>query len=457
MMNLKIKNQLIKIVGENRFADKKENLLSFSFDAFFKESIPDVVLFPVSTLEISQIMGVAYQENIPVTCRGAGTNISGGSIPVKQGIVLCLTKMNKIIEINTRDRYAIVQPGVVNYDLQVKLAENNFFYPPDPASYTISTIGGNIAENSGGPRCLKYGVTSDYILSLEVVLASGKIIRCGSKNVKDVTGYNLSALFCGSEGTMGIVTEATVRVVPLPEARRTVLAYFNDLESSANTVADIIGSGILPAAMELMDHMTINAIEDAASLGLPREAKGALLIDIDGPEESVDKQVQQISEKAKSNGAVNVTLARTLDESEQLWKARRSAYSIFCSMAPNIIVEDATVPPSKITEMIKGIRKITDKYNLRVGILAHAGDGNMHPIILGDIQNKEEWHRIEEATREIFELAIRLGGTLSGEHGIGLAKSKYLSLMLNKETLEFMKALKTMCDPKGILNPGKFV
>jgi glycolate oxidase len=402
-------------------------------------------------------MGVAYQENIPVTCRGAGTNISGGSIPVKQGIVLCLTKMNKIIEINTRDRYAIVQPGVVNYDLQVKLAENNFFYPPDPASYTISTIGGNIAENSGGPRCLKYGVTSDYILSLEVVLASGKIIRCGSKNVKDVTGYNLSALFCGSEGTMGIVTEATVRVVPLPEARRTVLAYFNDLESSANTVADIIGSGILPAAMELMDHMTINAIEDAASLGLPREAKGALLIDIDGPEESVDKQVQQISEKAKSNGAVNVTLARTLDESEQLWKARRSAYSIFCSMAPNIIVEDATVPPSKITEMIKGIRKITDKYNLRVGILAHAGDGNMHPIILGDIQNKEEWHRIEEATREIFELAIRLGGTLSGEHGIGLAKSKYLSLMLNKETLEFMKALKTMCDPKGILNPGKFV
>ena len=457
MISLKIKNQLMKIVGESRIEDKDENLICFSYDAFIKESIPDVVLFPISTAEISQIMSIAYQENIPVTCRGAGSNISGGSIPANKGIVLSLTKMNEIIDINTKDRYAVVQPGVVNHDLQVKLAENNFFYPPDPSSYTVSTIGGNIAENSGGPRCLKYGVTSDYILSLEVVLASGKTIRCGSKNVKDVTGYNLSALFCGSEGTLGIVTEATLRVVPMPEAKRTLLAYFDDLEDSADTVADIIGSGILPAAMELMDQMTLNAIEDAASLGLPIEAKGALLIDVDGTKESVDKQVQQILEKAKSHNSNNITIASTIEESDQLWKARRSVYTIFCRMAPNIIVEDATVPPSKITEMIKGIRKIGNRYNLRVGIIAHAGDGNMHPLILGDIRNKQEWHRIEEATREIFELAVRLGGTLSGEHGIGLAKSKYLHLMLNKETMEFMSELKTMCDPKRILNPGKFV
>lgn len=457
MLSTDIKARLKEIVGPQRFLDDPETIVSYSYDGFVAEACADAVLFPTSTLEVSRILQIAHRHRIPVTARGAGTNLSGGSIPAHQGIVLCFTKMNRIIEVNTRDRYAIVQPGVVNGDLQKILARENFFFPPDPSSFAISTIGGNVAENAGGPRCLKYGVTVDYILGLEVVLASGKVIRVGSRNVKDVTGYRLTGLFCGAEGTLGIVTEITVRVRALPESFRTVLAIYDDLEATANTVADIMGSGIVPAAMELMDRVVINLVEDTYNLGLPRSAEGILLIEVDGIQEAVEKQMERILEKARANGAIDVKTADTESERDDLWKARRSAHGVIARLAPNCMTEDATVPVSNVPKMIRGVREITRRHNIKVGILAHAGDGNMHPVISTDMRDKAEWTRVEAATGEIFDLAASLNGTLSGEHGVGLAKARFLPRFMDRDTREFMATIKKAVDPLGILNPGKFV
>ena len=456
-MDIIIKNKLLSIVGKERFRDQLEDLISYSYDAFTVEALPDLVLLPVSTTEVSQILKVASEHQVPVTARGAGSSICGASVPLKGGIVLSMTMMNRILETNTPDRYCIVQPGVINADLQKELARTNFFYPPDPGSMAFSTIGGNVAQNAGGPRCLKYGVTSDYILGMEVVLANGDVIRFGSRNVKDVTGYRLFGLFCGSEGTLGIVTEITLKVLPQPAAYRTVLAVFNDLDDSAATVSDIIGAGILPAALELLDKVLINAVEDANNIGLPREAEGLLLIEVDGNEEQVENELALIIEKTQKNNAVDIQEARTPEERDNLWQARRSLYPSMARLKPNCIVEDATVPASKVPEVIRGIRSIVDKHGLLVGISAHAGDGNMHPLISCDIRDTDEMERVEKAIGEIFKLAMSHNGTLSGEHGIGIAKLNYLSMSIDEPTLRFMHTLKQAVDPHGILNPGKAI
>ena len=457
MIENKILQKLRRIVGEENLLESEEDRYSCATDAFVAESVPDVVVYPTSTDEVAGILSLANENAIPVTARGAGTGLTGGTVPVHNGIVLCFTRMNRILDINTRDRYAIVQPGVVNGDLQTALMDRRFFYPPDPASMSVSTIGGNIAENAGGPRCLKYGVTADYVLGLEAVLGNGDVIRFGSRNVKDVSGYNLSRLFCGSEGTLGIVTEATLKIIPQPEASRTVLAMYNSLDHSADTVADVIGSGILPAALELMDKSTINVIEDQGSLGLDREAEAIIIFEVDDREETVEKEMKIIAEKARRNGAVTVKEAKNKAESDELWKARRNVYGILARLAPNCIVEDATVPASKVPAMVTGVRKISEKNDILICILGHAGDGNLHPVICTDIRKPQEWEKVERAAKEIFELSVSLGGTLSGEHGIGLAKSEFLPLVLNQSTRNFMARIKRAIDPKGILNPGKFV
>ncbi len=456
-MDILLKNQFLSIVGVDRFRDQPEDLISCSYDAFTVEAVPDLVLLPLTTAEISEILKLASRHRIPVTARGAGSSICGAPVPVKGGIVLAMIKMNRILETNTPDRYCIVQPGVINGDLQTELARSNFFYPPDPGSMAFSTIGGNLAQNAGGPRCLKYGVTADYVLGMEVVLANGDIIRFGSRNVKDVTGYRLSGLFCGSEGTLGVVTEITLKVMPQPEAYRTVLAVFNDLDDSAATVSDIIGAGILPAALELLDKVLINAVEDANNIGLPREAEGLLLIEVDGSEEQVEKELALIIEKTKNNNAVNIQEASTPEERDNLWQARRSLYPSMARIKPTCIVEDATVPASKVPEMIRGVRSIVNKYELLCGISAHAGDGNMHPLIACDKRDHDEMERVEKAIEEIFKLAMSFNGTLSGEHGIGIAKRKYLPMSLDESTLKFMHSLKQAIDPDGILNPGKAI
>jgi len=457
MLRPEIRNQLVDIVGTERLLEKPEELACYSYDAYFEEALPDMVLFPVTTEEVSGIMKICSAHQIPVTARGAGTNICGASIPVKQGIVLCFSKMNQILETNTKDRYIIVQPGVINIDIQKALAPFKFFYPPDPASMNVSTIGGNVAQNAGGPRCLKYGVTSDYILGMQVVLASGKIVEFGSRNVKDVTGYRLSGLFCGSEGTLGMVTKIILRVVPLPETTKTLLVTFDNLDHSAQSVSDIIGSGIIPVAMELMDKTTINTIEDSAGLGLPVEAEGTLLIEIDGVKEACEKEVARVIEKVKANGATSVQEAKSDEERDRLWQARRSAFGVFAQLGPDIVTEDVTVPASKVPVMIRRVEEITKKYGLKVGVLAHAGDGNMHPLIPADKNNKEEWENVEKAFVEIAKAAIELNGTLSGEHGIGLAKARLLPLVMDQDSIEFMSVIKKAVDPDGILNPGKFV
>lgn len=457
MLDTAVKNDLITIVGKERYLDQIEVLTCYAYDSFLEESMPDAVIFPLTTEEVSAIMQVASRARIPVTARGAGTSVCGAPIPAEHGIVLCFSKMDKIIDINTRDRHAIVQPGLINGDLQRTLAPLGFYFPPDPGSMNFSTIGGNVALNAGGPRCLKYGVTVDYVMGMQVVLASGKVVRFGSKNIKDVTGYNFTSLFCGSEGTLGLITEITLRVVPLPETVQTLLVTFDDLDNTAQAVSDIIGSGILPVSMELMDRMTINAIEDSVQLGLPREAEGSLLIEVDGTREACDRERQRVIDKVKEHGAVTIEEAQTQEDRDRLWAARRAAYGVFAKIAPDILSEDVTVPVSKVPEMIRRIYEITNKYNLKAGVLAHAGDGNMHPLICADRKNEIEWMRVERAFREIFAAAAALEGTLSGEHGIGLAKAEFLPLVMDQDSRDFMSLIKNAVDPDNILNPGKFV
>lgn len=453
----KAKKEFKGIVGPGAWLDRKEELACYAYDAFTEEAVPEAVIFPKTTEEVSQLMAVASKYKIPVTGRGAGTSVCGAPVPVRHGLVVCFSKMDRIIEVNVRDRYVIVEPGVVNADVQKALAPLGFFYPPDPGSINTSTIGGNIAQNAGGPRCLKYGVTMDYVLGLEAVLASGKVVQFGSRNVKDVTGYKMSSLFCGSEGTLGLVTRAILKVAPLPEAVKTIMVTFRDLDDSARAVTDIIGSGILPAAMELMDRLTLNAIEDNAAMGLDREAAGSLLIEVDGMKEACHREAEMIIEKVKANHAVRIQESASPADRERLWTARRSAYGVFAKLAPDIISEDVTVPVSRVPEMIRRITAITDKHGLRVGVLAHAGDGNMHPMIPADKSNPEEWDRVTRAFDEIFQAAADLDGTLSGEHGIGLAKSAFLPLVMNQDSIDLMKTIKQAVDPHNILNPGKFV
>ena len=456
MLDKKIKKQLVDAVDKSRVDDDPISLKSYSYDGYVVEALPDAVIFPLTTDEVAKIVAVAQQHRIPIVARGGGSNLTGGTTPIEGGIVLNFTKMNKILEINTGDRFVVVQPGVINSDLQRKLAKYNYFFPPDPSSMGFSTIGGNVAENAGGPRCLKYGVTVDYILGMEVVLAGGKVARFGSCNIKDVTGYRLAGLFCGSEGTLGLVTEVTLRIVPLPEAYRTMLFYYRDLAQTADVVKAVIAKGIVPTAMELMDHTSINLVEDATHLGLEREAEGVLLVEVDGPGEAVDRQAAEISKIAKDCGAFKSIMAKSEQEREALWTARRSLHGILSRLAPNCVTEDATVPVSNLPAMIKGVRDILTRHQITAGIVAHAGDGNMHPVITTDVRDKEEWARVELAAEEIFELAISLRGTLSGEHGIGIAKKRYLPMLMDEHSRELMKDIKRALDPDNILNPGKY-
>ena len=452
-----LKAAFIDIVGPDHYLDQPETLTCYAYDSFLEESMPEAVIFPKTTEEVSKIMALASTQKLPVTARGAGTSVCGAPVPVQHGLVICFSKMDQIIEINTKDRYAIVQPGVVNADLQAALAPFGFFYPPDPGSMAMATIGGNIAQNAGGPRCLKYGVTLDYLLGIEAVLADGKIVRYGSRNVKDVTGYKMAALFCGSEGTLGLTTEAIVKVVPIPEAAATLTVTFDDLNHTANAVADIIGSGILPAAMELMDDICIKAIEGASKLGLDTEAAGMLLIEVDGSKGACQAELNQVIEKLETNNAKAIQRAETEAEREKLWLARRAAYGSFAKLAPDILSEDVTVPVSQVPEMTRRCKAIGKKHGLTAGVLAHAGDGNMHPMFNADRNNTEEWNRIIKAFDEIFQAAADLGGTLSGEHGVGLAKVKYLPLVMNQDSRDLMTTIKRAVDPDNILNPGKFV
>jgi len=457
MLSETIKDELITIVGKDRYFDQKEDLITYSYDAFMVEGQPEAVVFPLTTEEVSKIMAVASREKIPVTARGSGTNLTGGSVPTRGGIVLVFTKMNKILKIDKENRLATVQPGLINMEFQKELAKDGLFFPPDPASMAISTMGGNVAENAGGPRAVKYGVMKDYLLSLEVVLASGQVIRTGSLTIKNVTGYNLTQLFCGSEGTLGLITAMTVKLLPLPETRRTLQVAYKDLEDAGKTVVKVVDLGILPVALELLDNVFINIIEDYTHIGLPREAEALLLIEVDGPEAAVEAQASQLNTLCQELGAIEVKVAKTAEENDEIWRARRSAYGAEARLRPTAIAEDCTVPIGKLVKMFREVAKIAKKHNLLIPIVAHAGDGNLHPQILTDIRNKNEMKRVEKAIDEISVKAVELGGTLTGEHGIGIAKREILPLELGEGVMEITRNIKKAFDPLNILNPDKVV
>jgi glycolate oxidase len=457
MLSKTIKDELKAIVGEGRYFDNQEDLLMYSYDAFMVKGMPEVVLLPVSTEEVSRIMKVASREKIPVTPRGAGTNLTGGSVPTRGGMTLAFTKMNRILDIDKENRNAVVQPGVINMEFQKELAKKGLYYPPDPGSMAVTTMGGNVAENAGGPRAVKYGVTKDYLLGLEVVLASGEVLRTGGKTLKNVTGYNLTQLFCGSEGTLGLITEMTLKLIPLPETKRTLQAAYKNMSDAGRTVSKVFEIGILPVALEILDKTFINIIEDYTKLGLPREAEALLLIEVDGPETAVIPQSERLTKLCQEMGAHEVKVAKTVAENDEIWRARRSAYGAEARLRPTAIAEDCTVPVGNLVAMFQEVAKIAEKYKLLIPIVAHAGDGNLHPQILTDIRDKEEMEKVMKAIDEISIKAVELGGTLTGEHGIGIAKREILPVELGEAAMEVTRNIKKAFDPLNILNPDKVV
>ncbi len=457
MISTSIRRQFRSIVGEDWFLETPEDLATYSYDAFLQEFKPDGVMVPGNIDQISKIMDIASKEKINIIPRGAGTNICGSSVARKGGMMMAFHRLNRILEIDHESMCAVVQPGVVNADLQKEVEKQGLMYPPDPASLFVSTIGGNVALNAGGPRGVKYGVTRDYLLGLEVVLPSGEVVRTGGKALKSVSGYDLTRLMCGSEGTLGIFTEIILRLVPLPPAKATLQAIFSDLDDAATTVSAIIGSGIVPTTLELIDRVVLEVIRDYGGAQFPEGAEALLLIEVDGEKEVVEGQGERIEQFCRKRGAVSVERASSPEKAEKLWQARRSAFGAVAGLRPNCIVEDATVPVKRLPGMIRKIVEISEKYTLKIGVLAHAGDGNLHPLIMTDLRDKEEMARIDKAVEELFEAAISMGGTLSGEHGIGIAKDRFMSMEFSERAIELMRGIKRVFDPNNILNPGSFL
>ncbi|MFS0577064.1 FAD-linked oxidase C-terminal domain-containing protein [Sporosarcina sp. 179-K 3D1 HS] len=444
-----------KEIPRKRILESLSERYSYSYDASFGEYLPDLVVQTTTKEEVSFIIKLANEHRFPVYPRGTATSLSGGSLAVNGGVMLDMSQFEKKLVIDQENLLAIVSPSVITSEIHEAAESVGLFYPPDPSSSHVSTIGGNISENSSGPKGLKYGTTKEYVIGLEVVTPTGEIIRTGGKTVKNVTGYDLTRLIVGSEGTLGVVTEAIIRLIPKPEDRKTLLASFDSLINSGKAITSILASGILPSAMELMDNACIVAVENYIPSGLPTEAEAIIIIEVDGHSSAIQKEINKCAEVCKQFNAINVKVAQNEIEREQIWKSRRMVSPAITQLGPTKISEDATVPRSKIPEMMEKLNEIRDKYKLNLVVFGHAGDGNLHPNILTDKRNIEEMKRVEDAVSEIFEAAIELGGTLSGEHGIGLLKAPYMASELGEDGLMMMRKIKEAWDPNNILNPGK--
>ncbi len=453
---MNIAGEMVRILGKDRVLDTKEDRLAYAFDGTMLSGVPDVVVFPQCTEQVQEVMSFANREGIPVFPRGAGTGLSGGSIP-DGGIAMVMVDMNKILEIDRENLLCVVEPGVVTETLQTAAESMGLFYPPDPGSLKACTIGGNIAENAGGPRALKYGVTGDYVLGLTVVTPEGKLVQTGGRTVKNVTGFDLTSLLVGSEGMLGVVTRSTLKLLPRPETARTALASFSSVESAAEAVSEIISRGIIPTALELMDDVTIRCVENYVKMGLPLDAGAILLIEVDGPASTVDEHIAKVASACEYARATRIEVARDEDERDRLWKARRSVSAAVVQLNPTKISEDATVPRSKVAHLVRRIKQIARTYDLKIAVFGHAGDGNLHPNILANRRDTGEMKRVEEAVDALFEAALELGGTLSGEHGIGLMKARYLRKEAKETGIQMMRAIKQALDPNNILNPGKML
>ncbi len=448
--------ELARITGGENLLTSQEDLIPYSFDGTAAlQQMPGCVVFPKTTEHVAAILRWSNQTKTPVVTRGSGTGLSGGSLPIKDCIVLCLVKMDQILELDRANLTLLSEAGVVTQSISDAAGAAGLFYPPDPGSMKISTIGGNVAENSGGLRGLKYGITRNYVMGLEAVLPDGEILWTGNKCVKDVAGYSLKDLFIGSEGTLGVITKVLLRLLPKPAAKTTMVATFSQMERAAQTVSDIIAARIIPCTLEFLDRTTIHCVEDFAKVGLPLDCEALLLMETDGHPAAVADEAARMEQIARANGAVEVRVAKDEAEAAALATARRSAFSALARVAPTTILEDATVPRSELAGMIRFVAAVATKYRLRIGTFGHMGDGNLHPTFLTDERNKEEMHRVEEAFKEIFDEAIRLGGTITGEHGVGVAKKSILPKFAGNAQMRVMRELRRALDPNGVLNPGK--
>ena len=441
---------------EMRLLTDPADVESFRFDetAFLHAGRPAAVCFPRTTADVVTIVGIAAAAGVPIVARGAGTGLSGGAVAVDGCLTVCFTHMDQIVEIDPLNLTATVQPGVINADLNRAADEHRLLYPPDPASFETCTIGGNLAENSGGLRCVKYGVTRDWVLGLEVVLADGSVIRTGGKNIKDVAGYNLTGLFVGSEGTLGLITEATLRLLPKPPANLTLLAFFPSIHAAGQSVANITAAGIRPVTLELMDAFTIAAVDDAYQLGLDRDAAAMLMVESDLGGEAAVRELKVAEEACLAAGASSVLVAADTQEADWLRQARRGAHGAL-ERAGAARMDDVGVPRSRVPEMIDRIVEIAARHELPVGIFGHAGDGNLHPTYVLDRNDPDAERKIDATRDEIYRAALALGGTVTGEHGTGLAKKRWLELQRGARSVEAMRSIKLALDPNNLLNPGK--
>jgi glycolate oxidase len=457
-----IRKSLLKefqaIVGAENVFSEDTDRLAYSYDAAVLEAVmPALVVRPTTGEALGQVVRLCNQNRIPLTVRGAGTNLSGGTIPIADGVVVVTNALNRIEEINEQDMYAVVQPGVVTAKLAAAVEAKGLFYPPDPGSQAVSTLGGNVAENAGGLRGLKYGVTRDYVMGLQFFDVDGEPIKTGSRTVKCATGYNLTGLMVGSEGTLGVFNKITLKLIPLPQDRKSMVAVFDEMAKASEAVAAVIASHVVPATLEIMDNFTIRAVEDHSHAGLPKEAAALLLIEVDGHPAQVQDDAAKVEAICRRKGAADIRVAQSAAERDKVWAARRTALSALAKLRPTLVLEDATVPRSQIPAMVRAIQAISARYGIAIGTFGHAGDGNLHPTILTDRRDKAEWQKVEAAIADIFDRALALGGTLSGEHGTGIAKSCFLEKETSPATILYSKRVKAALDPHNILNPGKII
>jgi glycolate oxidase len=445
-----------KITGKDAVLADLVEMSSYAYDATSEwHHMPDVVVFPTSVEQVSAIMTLANEHVIPVTVRGAGTSLSGGPVPMAGGIVMCMTRMNRILNIDMDNFAVTAEVGVVLNELNLELAKHNLFFPPDPQSFLAATLGGCLSEGAGGPYAVKYGLFKHYILGMTVVLASGAVLKLGGNTMKNVTGYDLPQLLCGAEGTLAVIVDATFRLLVAPQAKQTVMAIFDDVTVAGEAVHRVRSSGVLPAKIEMIDNWVIRRIEERTPLGLPLSAAAVLLFEMDGLAPSVEKETEQVIELCKQTGATEVRPAKDADEAQNFWMARSFGFSAVFGAAPTLLAEDVVVPTNRIVDMIQRIKELESQYDLTIVLLGHAGDGNLHPSILTDKDDPDHYDRAQKAAMAIFDAALALGGAISGEHGIGLEKQKILKKAMSPEAIELLKQLKKAFDPKGILNPGK--
>jgi glycolate oxidase len=438
----------------DRISTDKEELFCYGFDASSIQGEPSAIVKPLSTDEVAQVAAFANKQRIPIVPRGAGTGMTGGAVPVKDAIILSLDGMNKILEIDEENMIAVVEPGVINGHLQEKLEAKGLFYPPDPASMNFCTLGGNVAENAGGPRAIKYGVTKDYVLGLEIVLPDGRVMMTGGKTFKGVVGYDLTRLIVGSEGTLCVVTKIFLKVLPLPGETITLLCIYSRINDAALTVSKITSSGITPRVLEFMDNESVKAVENYRQFGLPMDAEALLLIEVDGSRASASEEADKIASICASlNGRVSI--AEDMFAKKRIWEARRAISPALYHIKPTKINEDIVVPRGRIPEMLKALKEISEKYDLKIVNFGHVGDGNIHVNVMTDKNDQEEYERAKNSVKDIFEATLKLEGTISGEHGVGLTKKQYVGMELSDTSIGLMKAIKNVFDPNGIMNPGK--